>query len=376
MKAWTFQDPRQKKTHGAKAPWSVGWIDPEGHRKSKRIGLKSSAEKYRRRVEGELAAGVYESKSRISWSDFRSEFDTKIANGMEPSTRYATLAAIKIFERISKPARVSAIGTPMIDDFVSKRRTERGLKRGSIVSPATVNKELRHIKATLRIAHEWGYLPNVPKIRMLKEPKKLARYVTADHFAALYKACNAARRPKGLPYSAGDWWRALLTFNYMTGWRIGEPLALLRSDLDLEKGQAITRHGDNKGKSDELVPLHPVVVEHLQRLTSFESVVFPWHHDSRGLYVELDRIHEAAGIHLPCHEEHEHTAACHRYAFHDLRRAFATVNAETLSADALQSLMRHKDYSTTQRYINMAHQLNRSVEGLHVPDVLKAAVVG
>ncbi len=121
----------------------------------------------------------------------------------------------------------------MIDNFVSKRRTERGLKRGSTVSPATVNKELRHVKATLRIAHDWGYLPNVPKIRMLKEPQKLARYVTADHFAALYKACDAARLPEGLPYSAGDWWRALLTFNYMTGWRIGEPLALLRSDLDL-----------------------------------------------------------------------------------------------------------------------------------------------
>ena len=215
----------------------------------------------------------------------------------------------------------------------------------------------------------------MPKIRMLKEPKKLARYVTADHFAALYKACDAARLPKGLPYSAADWWRAMLTFNYMTGWRIGEPLALLRDDLDIEKGQAITRHGDNKGKRDEMVPLHPVVVEHLERLTSFEPVVFPWHRSRRGLYVELGRIHRSAGIRLPCNEAHEHTDSCYCYGFHDLRRAFATVNAETLSADALQSLMRHKSYTTTQRYINMAHQLNRAVESLHVPEVLKAVVV-
>ena len=33
--------------------------------------------------------------------------------------------------------------------------------------------------------------------------------------------------------------------------------------------------------------------------------------------------------------------------------------------------MRHKSYLTTQRYINMSRQLNRSVEGLHVPEVLK-----
>ena len=74
MKAWTFQDHRQKQKLGAKAPWSVGWVDPEGKRRSKRIGLKSSAEKYRRKVEGELAAGVYENKSRKSWIDFRAEF--------------------------------------------------------------------------------------------------------------------------------------------------------------------------------------------------------------------------------------------------------------------------------------------------------------
>ena len=59
MKAWLFQDHRQKQNMGAqKCPWSVGWIDPEGKRKSKRIGSKSMAEKYRRKIEGELAAGL------------------------------------------------------------------------------------------------------------------------------------------------------------------------------------------------------------------------------------------------------------------------------------------------------------------------------
>ena len=53
-------------------------------------------------------------------------------------------------------------------------------------------------------------------------------------------------RPEGLPYSAEAWWQALLVFNYMTGWRISEPLALRREDLDLEAGTAITRHADNK----------------------------------------------------------------------------------------------------------------------------------
>lgn len=54
-----------------------------------------------------------------------------------------------------------------------------------------------------------------------------------------------------------------------------------------------------------------------------------------------------------------------------MRRAFATANAPRLWADALQALMRHKSYQTTQRYINMARQLDEAVGCLEVPDVLK-----
>jgi hypothetical protein len=49
-----------------------------------------------------------------------------------------------------------------------------------------------------------------------------------------------------------------------------------------------------------------------------------------------------------CRGNHEHTPACHFYGFHDLRRAFATMNAGQLTPDALQALTRHKSYLTTQ----------------------------
>ncbi len=47
------------------------------------------------------------------------------------------------------------------------------------------------------------------------------------------------------------------------------------------------------------------------------------------------------------------------------------MNADKLSADALQALMRHKSYQTTQVYINMARQMDAAVASLHVPDVLR-----
>jgi hypothetical protein len=39
---------------------------------------------------------------------------------------------------------------------------------------------------------------------------------------------------------------------------------------------------------------------------------------------------------------------------------------------ALQFLMQHQDYKTTQRYINMARQLNPALQNLYVPDLSKS----
>jgi integrase len=101
---------------------------------------------------------------------------------------------------------------------------------------------------------------------MLKESQKMPRFVTPEHFAAIYDKWGAARCPADQSYTVRGWWQALITFAYMTGWRIGECLALKRADLDLENGRATTRAGDNKGKRDEVVPLHALVVDHLRRI--------------------------------------------------------------------------------------------------------------
>ncbi len=203
---------------------------------------------------------------------------------------------------------------------------------------------------------------------MEKVPQKLARYVTGEHFAVMDEKCEVACFPADLPYPAADWWRALLVTGYMTGWRISELLALRRDDLDLKTGTALTLAEDNKGKRDGLVSLHPVVVEHLKGLACFEPLVFPWPHYKTTLYKVLAEIQEAAEIKLPCSKEHKHTRYWHVYGCHDLRRAFATMNADKLTPDALQALMRRQSYSTTQRSINIARQLNPAVAGLHVPE--------
>jgi integrase len=380
MKAWTFQDDKQVKKHGEdKVSWYVGWLDPDGNRRCKSCGPgdkgKRLAEKEKERIHAELLTGAYADKSKRTWADFRTEYEEKVLPGMAARSRPEVLMALDHFERLMKPKRVSAITTATIDSFTAKRRKERGKRKGDTVSPYTVNKDLRHLRAALRKAARWGYLDrhDLPDFDMEREPGRLPRYVIAEHFAAIYAHCDAATQPKGLPFPPADWWRGFLVMAYMTGWRCCELLGLLRDDLDLAAGTAVTRAAVNKGKRDELVKLHPVVVEHLKKLAGFAPDVLPWPHTRRTHLRQFAMIQEAAGIELPCTADHEHSRFCHVYGFHDLRRAFATMNAPRLTGEALQKLMRHKAYATTQRYINMACHLDEAVASLHVPEVLRKA---
>lgn len=369
MRAWLFQDHRQKQKLGDRCPWSVGWIDPEGKRRSKRIGSKSLAEKFARKTEGQLAAGTYNTPQRATWDKFINEYESKTLAGMQPGTRDATQYALNHFERIIKPAKVASVTTGILADYVAKRRQESkaGPKRKrteKLVSPATINKELRHLRAVFRKAAKWGFLAKPPEIEFLKEPGKLPVYVTPGHFALLYNAADQMRWPADLPYSAKDWWQGLLVMAYMTGWRIGSLLALRRSDVDLDAGTALSRAEFNKGRRDVIVPLHPLVVEHLRKRAAFDPMMFPWVYGRRALFVEMRALNKTAGIELTGERKY--------YAFHDLRRAFATMNADKLTPDVLQTLMQHKDYQTTQRYISMARQLNPAVANLYVPSLEKS----
>ena len=122
MRAWIFQDFRQRQKHGPKTPWSVGWMDPEGRRRSKRIGSRSMAQKLRRKIEGQLAAGVYETQSRKSWSSFRTEYEAKIVPRLAHKTEQSIKTSLGHFERLIKPQKIATIKTPTIDDFIAQRQ--------------------------------------------------------------------------------------------------------------------------------------------------------------------------------------------------------------------------------------------------------------
>jgi integrase len=227
----------------------------------------------------------------------------------------------------------------------------------------------------LRIARDWHYLFAVPKFRKVKESDRIGQIIASDHFQAIYEACDAATMPQGIP-SPGDWWRALLVFALTTGWRIGEILSFRREDFDLETGRILTRASDNKGGRDDLDFLTPTALEHVRRIIGFQLLIFYWPHHERTLWSEFQRIQKAAGITLVCPDadRHECNESCHYYGFHALRRGYATLNADSMSAPVLQRKMRHKSFTTTLRYIGLSDKMKKSTDQVYVPDFLQKRI--
>ena len=158
----------------------------------------------------------------------------------------------------------------------------------------------------------------------------------------------------------------------MAGLRIAEMTTLTWDDVHLDEGYLVVRHRSSKGRRDDVVPLHQVSVEHLRRITDYGNVVFDWPLGRETLWCEWTRIQQKAGIHLPCHEEHEHTPRCHVYGFHALKRACGTLNAGRLPKPVLNAFMRHRSFTTTDRYYLNREKLAEGVtDMMFVPTVIR-----
>ncbi len=383
MRAWIFQDLKRKAIEGDKCPWSVGWYDASGKRKGKKIGAKSMAEKFRKKIEAQLALGLCTGRERTKWADFRKQFFATALTGKASGTHEQYGIVFDNFERVAAPVYLESITTAVIDSFKAKRAAEncrprfpkaqaagrlpkqkrrKPLQEGKRTSPATVNKELRHIRAALVKAKKWKMLTELPEFEMLPVSQRDPYYIDDATFKALYDACDKMSRPEGRHYTATDWWRALLCFAYMTGWRIGEILDLRRADVDLDEGVARVAAESTKGRREARIELNSIIIAHIRAIVDFQPFVFDWPHHERTLWDDFAALKVAAGVDFPG-------------AFHRFRFGFANANVDTLDADLLQRLMRHQSASTTKIYINAADRMKRAgtAEKLHVPAFLKVA---
>jgi integrase len=91
------------------------------------------------------------------------------------------------------------------------------------------------------------------------------------------------------------------------------------------------------------------VIEHLLRIRGFGEKVFPWPQGRDRLWEEFSRLQILGGVRRGCRGDHTHTRRCKPRGFHAIRRSLATYNLDRLGPREIQSMMQHKQFSTTER---------------------------
>jgi integrase len=162
-----------------------------------------------------------------------------------------------------------------------------------------VNRALEVVRRILNVAHQdWRWLKGVPKIRMLKEPRRRVRFLRREETDRLIEA---------LP----EHMKAIVEFALATGCRAGEILGLDWSRVDLTR----------KGTA-------PALVIHLRRQTHPAKL----HRVGQG---EAARRHRGD------------------FRFHDLRHTWASWHVQ--SGTSLPELMQPGGWKSYEMVLRCAH---------------------
>ena len=130
--------------------------------------------------------------------------------------------------------KMAAITTARMKEYIEER-----LKEGA--RNATINREIEAIRRAFTLAHEEGAIHDKPRIfpRLDERGNVRTGFFDPEQFAALVAALRKAKAEPLID---------VVTFAYVTGWRLGEVLGLRRKHVDLKAGTVRLDPGTTKNK--------------------------------------------------------------------------------------------------------------------------------
>jgi integrase len=221
--------------------------------------------------------------------------------------------------------RLRDLNMSALRPFVLDRRQKDG------VANSTINRALEIVRRILYLARDdWGWIARVPKIRMLKEPKRRVRFLTEEEADRLMLALPEHLVP-------------VVQFALATGCRMTEILRLEWNRVDFDRrvswlDPGTTKNGDGRGlplNRDAILALRSVQEQHDRWCFTYKGkhmlkVGSAW-----------KRSLKRAGI--------------EKFRFHDLRHTWASWHV--MNGTTLQELMElggWKSYEMVLRYAHLA----------------------
>ena len=221
--------------------------------------------------------------------------------------------------------RLRDINMNALRPFIQDRKQKDGVANG------TINRALEVVRHVLNMARDdWGWIARVPKIRMLKEPKRRVRFLKDEEADRLMLALPEHMVP-------------VVRYALATGCRMTEILRLEWSRVDLGRRVSWLEAGTTKNGEGRGVPLNR---DAILALRSVQGLHKRWCFTYQGKRMEAigsswKRSLKRAGI--------------EKFRFHDLRHTWASWHV--MKGTSLQELMElggWKSYEMVLRYAHLA----------------------
>ncbi|WP_390889000.1 tyrosine-type recombinase/integrase [Rhodopirellula halodulae] len=291
----------------------MGWRDPvsnERRKQSTGARLKSVAKEVASAKEKQLCVDPFQIKRQsskpISWQDLKKQFLEHAEATKRPKTAVAYRINLKHFTDFIGKKFLHEITSADLLQFAAHRRQQKRSRHSTeTVSDATVNKDLRGIRAALNFAVDCGYIPQAPSFRgvQLRESRPSPVVVAPDYRRKFEEALNDPELK--LKFRSAQWWRFLFRTIEELGVRFGEALGIQWGKVNLGAAEIIVEAESSKGRRYRTLPLSAELVAVLRswkpRGAADDALVFPWGQEvgqatRRNLYREWHRIRKAAGI--------------------------------------------------------------------------------
>ena len=128
--------------------------------KSARTSSKREATKLAGEWQAELRAGKGGVKSRLSWADFREDFECNYLAELSPAYQTNVSSTFNVIEDAMRPDQLRRVSKEWLKQFRQKVSGR---------PDATVHKYFQHLKTALNWAHREGYISDVAGLPKAEE---------------------------------------------------------------------------------------------------------------------------------------------------------------------------------------------------------------
>jgi site-specific recombinase XerD len=313
----------------------IFYVEVGGKRRSLRTRDRATARRLFNQIKREYLAGKIHhliGKCTVTLGQYHDEF-LKWAEDVQPRKTFKAnrLALNKLVHYAGEKIVLDRISRKHLDQMVADHKA-KGL------SVATINNYIRHARASLNKAVEWGYIQTNPlagakEFRAEKRPPGFLDRQEAVRFLASIKDVDLRRFAAAL---------------IATGRRRSELFRLEWQDVDL----AQRRYSIRKAKNhlSRWYPLNSMFRAILMAIGPGQGRVFGrWKHPDTVSHLIKQAFKNAGYAHLSCHS---------------LRHSYASIKImEGQDLKTVQELLGHTDIKTTQIYAHLTeHHLAEAAE--------------